>query len=379
MRRLLCLLFVVTALVAVVPVSADEQIHYVSQPDMMTVFLNNIAAVQDQLTVPGGAAVQIVLPAGIYQDTLVVREDGSALPMYRISHASGQAVLELPASGDESTLRTLTLDYLTSGISWKPVYTMGFSENDATVDFTFYAEIQNTAFTLDGIRLLLATGRVDVSQMLQDVSTVTMNQYVAGYEAASGEAQSLIVGAVTIQHVYNVNEVTSEPGDALYVQLLEDTLPARRVLLWNANTDRQVTVIYKVRNESEIPFTEGTTRSYQDGMFVGSDFIEYTPIGSEGSVTVGHLQDVRVNRAETTAYDDLLTTNADTVHEVELELTNFSSEAITLEVVDIYPNGAVMFEFSEDPEREAGNLLRWEVTIPAGETVTITYEYRATY
>ncbi|MCL4251405.1 MAG: hypothetical protein KJ065_24855, partial [Anaerolineae bacterium] len=163
----------------------------------------------------------------------------------------------------------------------------------------------------------------------------------------------------------------------LYDQLFCGNLPARRLLLWNAPSDRQVATIYKVENASGVPLTEGIVRSYQADLFVGSDFIEFTPVGSEGSVTVGGLQDVRVDRVETVTYHDEWPSDQDTLHEITLTMSSFSTDAIALEVVDFYPPGASKFEFSAVPEFEPGNLLRWQVNVPAGETVEIVYSFRA--
>ena len=41
-------------------------------------------------------------------------------------------------------------------------------------------------------------------------------------------------------------------------------------------------MIYKVNNDSEIALSEGIVRSYQDGLFIGSDSMEFTPIGKLG-------------------------------------------------------------------------------------------------
>ena len=50
-------------------------------------------------------------------------------------------------------------------------------------------------------------------------------------------------------------------------------------------------MIHKVRNTTDLPLAEGIVRVYQDDLFQGSDFIETTPVGSEGSVTIGSLPD----------------------------------------------------------------------------------------
>lgn len=365
----LCLTF------AVSPAAAEDQINYISQPDALVVFLNNIAYVRDDLRIPGDAEARVVLPVQLYQDTLIVREGEARVTNYRISRAGGNVVLVIGAAA-ASDLRAITLEYLTGGLSWKPTYDMTFSDAADSVDFHFFAEVQNDIFSLDGVAVMLAAGSVSTTQQIDDISLITANQYLAGYE--SNASAGLGQGAVTIQYVYPLDGgISAEPGDMLYTQLLGASLPARRLLLWNASIDRQISVIYKVENASDVPLAEGIVRSYQDGLFVGSDFIEFTPVGSEGSVTVGGVQDVRVNRAETVTYHSEWQSEADTLHTVTLTLDSFSAEPVALEVVDVYPPTSGTFEFSETPAFEPGNLLRWQVTIPPTETVEITYSYRA--
>src|SRR5690606_39083489 len=116
--------------------------------------------------------------------------------------------------------------------------------------------------------------------------------------------------------------------------LLSRDFPARRVIVWNADADIQATVIYKVRNDSEMPLAEGMVHTYKDDLFTGSDFVETTPLGGEGSITVGGLQDVRVSRAQSSTLITETFFADDTLYEVELNMTNFSEDPIQIEVVD---------------------------------------------
>jgi hypothetical protein len=216
-------------------------------------------------------------------------------------------------------------------------------------------------------------GRVDLSSPIAPNAELSANQALAGYAESDIEVASPS-GQVDIQHVYDVGAITAEPGDTVYTQMTGGTLPARRLHLWNAQTDDQVTVIYKVENTSEQPFAEGVVRSYQDGLFIGSDFIELTPVGSEGSVTVGHLQDVRVKREEsrTVINEDRF----DYLDEVELTISNFTPTTIHLEVVDYRRPEAEAMQFSMQPELEPGNLLRWQVSVEPGDEMVISYEFK---
>jgi len=372
--------FVLFLMTLAAPTLAADEINYTSQPDELVIFLNNIAYARDTISLPGDVDVRLILPSQIYPDTLILRENDERIPAYRLTQgADGQIAVQWQSTA-QGEVREVTAEYLLSGVGWAPKYDMWLGDEDATtVDLDFFAEIRNAALSLDEVSVRLVAGRVDSSQMLNNISTVTANQYLAGYMSPQTSSGQSLTGEATIQHVYTLGSVTAEPGEAVYTRLQESTLPARRVFLWNAPSDQQVTAIYKVTNESELPFAEGIVRIYQDDLFLGSDFVELTPIGSEGSITVGRLQNVRVNRTETqTAVEATFGTRSDrdTLHEITLSLSNFGDEALEIEVVDRYSPLALDFVFGQEPAREGDNVLRWIATVEPGATVDIRYEYK---
>jgi hypothetical protein len=367
MKKLLILLLFVIPFASA---QAQSQITYTGQPDEIAVFLNNIAFAQEEITLPGGVDVAVSLPREVFPDTIVLREGERRVRDYRV-RVGAEAVTVSWRSADTDDARTVTLTYLMTGIGWTPRYDMWLGESDETVGFDFFAEITNNVLPLDDVAVTLVAGRVDTSQQIDDISRITTNQFIAGYEQAP--ASSSFSGEVTVQHIYALEAISAEPGEIIYREMISTDLDARRLLVWNAFADQQVDVIYKVRNQTEMPFSEGIVRSYEDDLFIGSDFIELTPIGGEGSVTVGDLQDVRVNRGVTRT---AILGARDTQVDVTLSLTNFSAETLTIEIVDRYPQDAVNFEFSQEPERQAGNLFRWEVTIEPGVELEITYGYQ---
>lgn len=370
-KKLFALALLLAGLLGAAPAAAD-QITYVSQPDDVYVFLNDIAYARDAITLPGDVAVSLYLPPQIYADTLIIREDGARVPNYVIRQRDGQLVLEWQTASTNA-VRTVALEYLLTGLGWTPKYDMLLGDDEAeTVAFSFFAQFRNQALDLEGVNVHLIAGRVDTSSQVDTISTVTANQLIAGYESAP--VQSAGVGAATIQYIYEPGQIDARIGDTVFLQLLEETLPARRLHVWNAPSDQQVSVIYKVRNDSDLPLAEGVVRSYQNGIFIGSDFVEVTPIGGEGSVTVGALQDVRGSRAE--SIETLQTIlEYDTRHRVELTLESFAEKALDIEVVEFAYPDAVDFQFLTEPQREAGNLLRWVVTLEPGAKVTLGYEF----
>ncbi|MBI5958133.1 MAG: DUF4139 domain-containing protein, partial [Chloroflexi bacterium] len=403
MKRVVSGFLIVTMLIAFLlilsgqTVSAGPQtsaggIVYASLPDEAALYLNDIVFVRDTVTLPG-EDVRVLLPPGMFPGTLILTEDGARVRNYRLSGQSADVyfsqaaynyggssygvggisyILTWTPNTAAAESREIKLEYLMSGAYWTPNYDMRI-ESESSVNLAFFAEIYDSGLMLEEATVYLMAARVDLSQQIDQVSQMTFNQVAVGYEQTGVSLPDLGVGTIDLQHIYPAGLVSAQPGDTVYLNLADSTLKARRLHVWNAREDQQVGVIYKVTNDTEVPFAEGIVRTYQDGLFMGSDFIEKTPIGSEGSVTVGHLPDVRVSRSESQEY------NGDAIRDyylysVTLDIENFGQEDVDLIVLDAWLQQAWDFEFSREPVRQPDNLLRWEIKVAAGEKITITYK-----
>jgi hypothetical protein len=370
---LLSLVLLATGL-ASISVSAQESIQVTSQPDEVAIFYNNVAFVQDTVQLQTGTSVQIALPDQVYAETLIVRENGRRVMNYNLIQENRLLVeWDSTATGDS---RQVTLQYLMGGLSWTPKYDLFIMGQDVKkVGFDFFAEIHNSTFTSENVRVKLIAGSVALNNgnPTDYAAGASMNQAVAGYAEAAPAAPSM-TGSTTIQYVYNAGEMALDTTGTRYLGLLSTDLAVRKVNLWNANYDSQVYAIYKVMNDSDMPFADGLVHSYQDNIFLGTDGLELTPISSEGSVTVGMLQNVRVNRTENRVSLNTIFYSEEV--DVTLELSNFSDTEVTIDVVDYYPTEGRNYTFSQEPETQGDNLYRWSITIAPGETKTITYKYK---
>jgi len=369
------LLSVLLLIGGLVSVSAQESVQVTSKPDEVDIFYNNIAFVKDTMQLPTGASVQIALPDQVYADTLIVRENGRRVMDYSLVQDSRLLVeWDSTATGDT---REVTLQYRMGGLSWVPKYDMFLTSQDVDhVDFDFFAEIHNSTFTADSVLVKLVAGNVGLTTAFAGdfAAGASMNQTVAGYDTAAAPQTPTLTGSTTIQYIYEAGTMALDTTGTRYIGLLSTNLAVRKVNLWNANYDAQVYAIYKVKNESNIPLADGLVHSYQDNIFLGSDAIELTPISSEGSVTVGTLQNVRVNRTENRT--SLNTIFYSEQVDVTLELNNYGADPVTIDVVDTYPTGGRDYTFSQEPGKQGDNQYRWTVTLAPGETVKITYQYK---
>ena len=102
MRRkmaLVLLTLAATLLVGIWSAAGQDQINYISQPEELTVFLNDVVFVRDVLRVPPGSETQIVLPPQIVPHTVTLRDDDGHIPLYAISFQTGQYVLTVRDDG----------------------------------------------------------------------------------------------------------------------------------------------------------------------------------------------------------------------------------------------------------------------------------------
>lgn len=344
-------------------------IVYNSTPDAVALYLGDMAYVRDALTIPAGVTARVVLPPTTLRDSLVLTANGSRVPQYRLSTSdTGQTVISIETLASSGPVE-FTVAYLASGAGWSPRYDM-VVVNPENVALGFAAEIHNFALNLEDVDLRLVAGMPGADPNYRPDMTVTqMNVLYNAQDQPMGAG-----GPVNINHVYPVGTQTIAPGETLVWTLFDDELSARRLIVWDARFGQRTDVIYKVRNSSETPFVQGPVQTYEDGLFVGQDAIEWTPPGSEGSVTIGGLSSVRVRRTE--SVEQVGTFNDDRYrHDVTLAISNHADEEITITVLDEWNRAGENFEFSADPTRQGNNVLRWEPVIPAGETVEITYTF----
>lgn len=353
------------------PAAAQGTTLLLSQPDEAALYLGDLAYLRDTLTLPAGEAVQIVLPATALPQSIRITEGEERVRVYRFAAAGGgvsaPTVTWDPPSGDAP--RQIVLEYLATGAGWGPLYDMTVLADDR-VQFGFDAEIRSTALALDGAEVRLVAGMPGAQPGYQPQINVTQSN--VGYADVGAAATG---GPVQVQHVYEVGALTLAPGDVLRVNLLSQPLDARRLLVWDARLGQRVDVIYKVANSTDVPFVEGSVNAYQDGLYVGQDAIEWTPSGSEGSVTIAGLSDLRVRRTESVEVIGSFGRVERYRHDVTLAISNHSAEAVALTVLDEWNTYGYDFTFSREPQRQGNNVLRWELDVPAGESVEITYTY----
>lgn len=372
---------------------------YESVPDEAVIY-NGLVYARDTFDLPGGVQVRMLMPGGLLPDSLVIVENGERVSLFRF--VGGTVGAEAPVSvepyvsssipavdvGTSPRLvewdsaaegeREVVLEYLVRGVSWKPVYNMTVLD-DEKVLYSYGVQITNGSLRLEGASLKLVAGMLGAEQYTPQM---TAAQQAVSWNTAwelEGDVGNYGMGgeggaSVSVHHVYDIGRQTVRRGETTYINLLTQELGYHKHYVWDTSMGQAVHLIYRVKNDSEWPFAEGLVRVYQEGIYMGADYVEWTPTGSEGSITVAAAADVRVKRAETV---EKMKSRGDYeyFHEVTLKLENFGDEALEITVIDRQHPSGVEFRFSDEPEEKPDNVLSWEVEIPAGGEKTVEYEF----
>ncbi len=265
--------------------------------------------------------------------------------------------------------------YLSSGLSWSPVYFLDAGE--ASSRFEFWAKVVNQFEDIRS-RIRLIGGDVHI---LHPAYPVYRN--VAYAKAAvpedTGMGQEPTVSRAGEYEVYDLGEKELKMGESRMVSIFAGSVKPEKEYLWNTDNGDVVRRVYIIKNTGRA-WPEGRVRVFENGILMGEDRIEWTPSGEKARVTVGNALDIdvskRVSRSKTGLGEYIRGHNT-----VTLELKNNKDTPVTVRIVDRYPSYIQKDTFSSDFPfvQKPGNVIEGNVTLGAGEKRDITYTYSTAY
>jgi hypothetical protein len=378
MKKLYAIPALVALLILPAATPADEgiSIRYESRPDAIVIYPGNLVYGRDGFSLPAGQA-EITLPAQVIPESVMLSGGGRVLTGFKTRTDSTNGRTVLVCSMAESTGKDLTLDYLLRGAQWSPVYNMTIlADNRVSLDFS--AGITSTSLTLAETDVRLLSGLVISSDLSGDIDIMTASQMQnnIGYFNREMELSETTAGvsATGDHHLYKAGRFSMVPGERMVTGIVSKELTARKLLVWDTRNGDRTETVYKVSNDTGFPLPPGMVRIYQDGIYTGSDSLEWTPSGGEGSLTTAGMPGIRVRKL--VSFEVVPNTGRNKVkYTVTLTIENLSGEAVSLTILDQRDGNGSSFEYSKKPEEQPGNILRWEIPLASGKKETITYRY----
>jgi hypothetical protein len=352
-----------------------------------------------------------------------------AVPLAEISTLQ---VLEMPvrahvrADEGEAPERTrLGMGYLRKGITWIPEYTLRIID-DETAELTLRGTLVNEAEDLVHTDVSFVVGvphfahteymaPVAVGQVIRtigaavapsQVQTQMMNRAAmvsnamrstshvgqAPVAREGGEVDLNIPqmggAAGTDYTVYTRKDLTVRRGEKAIVTLFTRQIKYGHIYDWSVPNDIKHYLV--LENSTDTAWTTGPCLALSEGHPLSEDLLKYVPRGGTGRFPVTTAINVATERTETEVdrklkahepqrnfYIDLVTL------EGELRLRNFEERDIEVVVNLPLPGkplkasdgGKITVDTSKLKLLERSGKIRWSLTVPAGETRTLTYTY----
>ncbi len=203
---------------------------------------------------------------------------------------------------------------------------------------------------------------------------------------------------------YPVENVTLERGQTGYYPLFSQRIPYEHVYTWEIadyiddyeryqqpDDERREIVWHSLRleNETGMPWTTAPAQTVKDGRILGQAMLHYTPKGAETLLKITQALGIQADEAE---IETARQPNAQTFHgsrydrvtvQGTLKMRSHLDEEVTVEVTKMLTGEVRETSPEADVVKlEAGrqrvnprSRLTWELPLPAGETVEMTYVY----
>ena len=311
-----------------------------------------------------GRVVLPSLPDGLYPEPEIV---------WRLEAPAGEA--------------DLTARYLAGGVKWRADYVMLVTEADLTGELSGAFSITNTS----------GTGFEDASvQLIAGVVRRAEARAVMLYKAAPALAERTREAPVADLHRYTVDgPVTVADGRTLRLGFLqaEGLKLGRRYETrggWVGfgrpapNKKRlPVAVVWLLANTAEAglgrPLPGGTVRVYVSQgkkplLLAGEVRLAHTPAGvEEVKLETGEAFDIVATRRQT-AFRRLSKELSESSWKVRVE--NKKSAEATVRIIERIPAQAELIASSHRADRKSADRLLFDVAVPAGDAVEVTYRIR---
>lgn len=287
--------------------------------------------------------------------------------------------------------------YLTDGIGWRADHVVNVAETDGdaeTIQLETWATLtNNTGLVFDKTSLSLVAGSFNRETMPQPMARTETMMLAA---APAAVMDTPVRESLGDYHLYRVPDTvdlgTDEPVQVRLTHVREFKGRRTYVLTGDAQSyfsrhgqgmvgQENPVVIHRFKNTGGEPIPTGIARVYANApddttRYLGEDRLNATPDGGMVSLHTGRSFDVTARRRQTRFR--IIGENArksESDHEIRLE--NAMRHAVVVEVRENIPGDWHLLQASHDMVRD-GMAAVWQVAVPAGGDVALTYSVRVT-
>lgn len=333
--------------------------------------------------------------------TAVVRKEDGGLNMlpdmgkYRIS------VDELPGglitrptlvwsiTADRAGKQDVELIYQTGGMSWQAEYVAVLKDKDTKMDLNAWVNLtNNSGASFQNARLKLVAGTVNRVQpevpryRMEDGFVMAASPYEKGQFESSGLFEYYMYTLQRPTDVLNNESKQIALFDATNIPVTKRYRYSEEMARGMGSSDPvsvQVDFVNSAANGLGMPMPKGIVRMNQSSgeslEFIGEDRIQHTPKDEKISIALGKAFDVL---GEATLTEQRRMSDKVTESSYKIVLKNRKDSAVTIEVERNMGTNWEITKKSHEFRRIDAQRVSFDIRVPAGGEVSLTYTVRVT-
>ena len=318
-------------------------------------------------------------------------------PGYKVLPRIPQELVKQPTlswlyDNEISGKNQLKVTYLTKNISWRADYVLTLNPEDSQGNLSGWATVDNrSGLDYPGARLTLVAGK---PHQVKDKSR--QGAALMRTMEAAGDANQFKEKPAFAYHSYDLQrQTTLKEKQTKQIVLLQDQridLDKEFIVSGQKNFFRrqtggkplqeEVQVFINFENSKQsgpgMPLPGGLVRLYQEEagqglLFIGEDRIEHASKGAEVRLLTGRAFDLAAERRQTD-YKRI----SSKLHESawEISLKNHKEQAVTISLIEPLTGNWELLQSSHSYEKRDAFTLGFQVEVPAGGEVTVSYRVR---
>jgi len=284
----------------------------------------------------------------------------------------------------------IEISYLTAGINWTADYIMVLNKDDTRSDLNGWVSIDNrSGATYTEAKITLVAGKIHTaeSQLRKQGLRRAADVMAMAAEPQFEEKEFFEY------HIYNLQRpATVKNNQTKQIHLLQaaDIAVEKELLTGSFNTGygprqyeatrkQPVDVFVRMKNNNlGIPLPAGVVRVYKNDeigsrQLIGEDRIEHTPKDEEIKLKIGEAFDIIAERTQK-SYNEIGSRAYEAAWEISLR--NHKKERVKIGVVEKVGGDWKIVSKSHPYTAVDAFTIRFDVSVPAGEEVKVTYKVR---
>lgn len=327
---------------------------------------------------------------------------------------TGEIVIEAGANAPLTT--QIDFSYITTGVSWSPIYDLKSEGIDKPVELVYKANVvQNTGFDWNNVNLTISTGNptADNSRPILNPRyisfytppSITLYDKQSKRAAAPAAANMALdygdnpkVMSIEPQIIVTENQLNVEweidvpyniPSDNLahIVEMKKTTVPATYQYHTVPILDKGAFLLAKITDWGKLNLLPGNANLFFDGSYIGQSFIDPYNVSDTLLLSFGRDEKIKVKREKLLdlASVKYIGSSKKQTMAYEISIRNTKNAAISIDVLDQIPlttTTEIEVELLESSgaiyTKDIGKL-NWKVEIKPNETKKLKFVYSVKY